>query len=76
MRVGEIDGMAIINGDEKLLREAEPDGRIRLYDLAKDPLEKNDLAAEQPEKVKALMRRMLEIDASCQRSRDGADYRY
>jgi len=74
--VSEIDGMAIISGDEKLLREAEPDGRIRLYDLAKDPHEKNDLAAEQPEKVKALMRRMLEIDASCQRSRDGADYRY
>ena len=71
-----VDGMAIIRGDYKLLQEAKPEPRLRLYDLSKDPGEKHDLAAEMPEKAQKLKRAMLELDKSCQRSRDGADYRY
>ena len=70
------DGMAIISGDYKLLQEAKPEPRLRLYDLSTDPGERRDLAAEMPEKTQELKRAMLELDKSCQRSRDGADYRY
>lgn len=71
-----INGMALIRGDFKLLREAKPGGRVWLYDLSKDPFEKKDLAGEMVEKLKELESKMLEIDRSCQGSRDGADYRY
>jgi arylsulfatase A-like enzyme len=71
-----VDGKAIIDGDWKLMREAKKDGRLRLYDLAKDPHETNDLAAEMPERVEKLTKQLTELEASCQRSRDGADYRY
>lgn len=71
-----IDGQAIIHGDFKLLQEAKKDGRIRLYDLGRDPEEKNDLAGDLPEQVKELSERLARMDAGCQRSRDGADYRY
>ena len=70
------DGMSIIRGDMKLLREAKPSGRLRLYDLSRDPFEKKDLASELPERLAELEKAMLEIDRSCQLSRDGADYRY
>ncbi len=73
---GDIDGQAIISGDFKLLREAKPNGRIRLYDLANDPYEKHGLAETQPERLRELMQRMQAIDQECQLSRDGADYRY
>ncbi len=73
---GDIDGQAIIAGDWKLLREAKPDGRARLYDLAKDPYEQQDLAIEKPDQLRQMSKRLQEIDAECQRSRDGADYRY
>jgi arylsulfatase A-like enzyme len=71
-----VDGKGIIAGDWKLLREAKKDGRLRLYNLAKDPYEKNDLATDRPEQVKTLNKKLMELEASCQRSRDGADYRY
>ncbi|KLU02023.1 sulfatase [Rhodopirellula islandica] len=71
-----IDGQAIISDDWKLLREAKKNGRVRLYDLAKDPFEKKDLSAEQPEQAERLRKELELLDASCQRSRDGADYRY
>lgn len=70
------DGAAVIDGDYKLLREAKKDGRLRLYDLSSDPYEKKDLAKEMPERVAALSELLKSIDASCQLSRDGADYRY
>ena len=70
------DGQAIISGNWKLLREAKPDGRLRLYDLAQDPYEQNDLSEKQPEQMQRLVTRMQEIDKQCQLSRDGADYRY
>ncbi|MGE9270579.1 MAG: sulfatase family protein [Verrucomicrobiales bacterium] len=71
-----IDGQAIIEGDFKYLREARDGGRERLYDLAKDPGETRDLAEAMPEKCAEMAARMNALDESCQRSRDGADYRY
>ena len=71
-----IDGKALIEGDYKLLREAKGESRIRLYDIGKDPYEKKDLADSKPQLVKELARKLEKIEASCQQSRDGADYRY
>ena len=71
-----INGQALIRGDWKLLREAKPDGRVRLYDLAQDPYERNDLAQKNPELLAEMKAAMQKIDNSCQLSRDGADYRY
>ncbi len=71
-----IDGKAILSGDWKLLKEAKKDGSVRLYNIVQDPFEKNDLSAERPEQTKKLLQRLQEIEASCQRSRDGADYQY
>ncbi len=71
-----IDGQALIVDDWKILREAKKNGRVRLYNLAVDPFEKNDLADEFPERAERLRKQLIELDASCQRSRDGADYRY
>ncbi|MDC0302822.1 sulfatase-like hydrolase/transferase, partial [bacterium] len=71
-----INGIALIRGDYKILREAKKDGRVRLYNLAKDPYEKNDLSKEEPERLKEFTSALEEIDKSCQLSRDGADYRY
>lgn len=71
-----IDGQSLIRGDFKILKEAKKDGRTRLYNLAKDPYEKNDLAKEQPDLLKEMSRALAEIDESCRLSRDGADYKY
>lgn len=71
-----IDGQAILLGDWKLLREAKPEGRVRLHDLANDPFEQRDLADEKPERVQQLMNRRRRIGSNCQLRRDGADYRY
>lgn len=71
-----IDGKAIISGDWKLLQEAKKDGRVRLYHLARDPYEQNDLSSEMPDQTVRLRKQLAEIEASCQQSRDGADYRY
>ena len=70
------DGAAVISGDYKLLREAKKDGRMRLYNLAADPFETKDLTSDMPEVAAALSKRLKELDASCQLSRDGADYKY
>ncbi len=71
-----VNGQAIISGDWKLLREARPEGRLRLYDLSSDPYEKQDLADAETERLQFLLDRMDAIDRECQLSRDGADYRY
>ena len=71
-----IDGQALIRGDWKLVREAKRDPRTRLYNLANDPYEKKDLAAENPEMRASMMEAMQAYDESCRLSRDGADYRY
>ncbi|TWU34277.1 sulfatase-like hydrolase/transferase [Novipirellula artificiosorum] len=71
-----IDGKAIISGDWKLLQEAKQDGRVRLFDLSSDPFEQHDLCTELPDRAKELSEKLAELEASCDRSRDGADYRY
>ncbi len=73
------DGKAIISGDYKLLREAKKqnlDGKFRLFDLSKDPYEENDISSENPRLVSELTQSLEAIEASCQLSRDGADYAY
>ncbi|TWU46073.1 Choline-sulfatase [Rubripirellula tenax] len=70
------DGQAVIRGDFKLLREAKREGRTRLYDLKKDPYETNDIGESMPELFQSMSSRLEELDASCQQSRDGADYSY
>ncbi|WP_231603607.1 sulfatase-like hydrolase/transferase [Neorhodopirellula pilleata] len=72
----EIDGKSIISGDFKLLREAKPNGQVRLYDLSRDPFEEHDLAAEMPDVLAKMMQSLEALEASCQLSRDGADYSY
>lgn len=47
------DAAAARMGDEKLLK-TRPDVPAKLFDLSADPAEKNDLAAERPERVKEL----------------------
>lgn len=54
---GGFPGGAVRLGDWKLLQRYE-DGRAHLYDLARDPGERTDLAAEQPERV-AKLRELL-----------------
>lgn len=73
---GDVDGQALVASGWKLLREAKPEGRTRLYNLARDPFEEHDLAATQPEKLQQMEERMKSLDKECQLSRDGADYRY
>ena len=63
-------------GEYKLIERLE-DGRVHLYDLARDVGERRDLAAEQPERVEQ-MRAMLhawyrEVDAKFLRPRDGRE---
>ena len=71
-----IDGQALIKGDYKVLKEAKKNGRSRLYNIAKDPHEKRDIAKDKPELLKEMLQALKEIDESCRLSRDGADYRY
>jgi len=71
------DGAALISGNYKVLREAvEKKPRTRLYNLSKDPYEKNDLAKKEPEKLTKMLEKLKAIDEDCARSRDGADYAY
>lgn len=63
---GGFPGGAIRMGDWKLLERYE-DGRVHLYNLADDLGEKHDLAAEQPERVAAMRKKLhawyREVDA-------------
>ena len=49
-----------IVGDWKVIRYAD-DGKVELYHLADDPMEKNDLAAQNPEKAQQMVRKMTEL---------------
>lgn len=71
-----VDGQSIIRGDWKLVREAKGKPRTRLYDLAADPYERNDLADQNKEMFKELSNAMKKMDNNCQLSRDGQDYKY
>ncbi|MFM7180387.1 MAG: sulfatase [Verrucomicrobiales bacterium] len=50
---GGVPGGVIRSGEWKLLENYE-DGSVELYNLAKDPGEREDLAAQQPERVTAM----------------------
>jgi arylsulfatase A-like enzyme len=64
---------ALRSGDWKLIHR-HADGGLELYDLAHDPGETKDLAADQPERVATLARRLGDAlrAADAQRSRDAA----
>jgi arylsulfatase A-like enzyme len=47
--------MAIRKGDWKLIRGLGPDMKTELFNIKKDPLEKEDLSAKYPEKVDQLL---------------------
>ena len=71
------DGKVLISGDYKLLTEAtKGGGNTYLYDLKNDPGETTDLSQKMPERFTVLYKRLVEIENSCQLSRDGADYKY
>ncbi len=50
---GGFPGGAIMEGDQKLIQRYE-DGRVHLYNIADDPGEQHDLAADYPEVTEAL----------------------
>ena len=47
-----------------------------LYDLLKDPSEKNNLAASKPDVVADMKQKLAQWEKSCQLSRDGKDYEF
>ena len=71
---GGIPGGAIREGDYKLFERYE-DGRVHLYNLKKDIGEQSDLAAQQPERVEQMRKRLhawyKSVDAQFLREKDG-----
>jgi arylsulfatase A-like enzyme len=71
---GGFPGGAIRSGDFKLIERFE-NGRTHLYDLSRDPGERQDLAADRPELVEALRERLhswyRDVGAEFLRARDG-----
>ena len=55
-------------GDWKLVWRAPLPARVELFDLAADPSERTDLAAQHPEKVAALQARVQELAGAMARS--------
>jgi arylsulfatase A-like enzyme len=48
--------------------------KFELYDLDTDPFETKDISSEMPEKVSEMRKELAEFVASCEKSRNGADY--
>lgn len=71
---GNFPGGAIREGDYKLVERYE-DGRVHLYNLKDDIGEQNDLAAQQPERVEQMRKRLhawyKSVDAQFLREKDG-----
>jgi len=68
---------AWVDGDWKLHRIVGPKkekARFELYDLAKDPSERNDLAGKEAERVATMSRALEEWQRSVVRSLNGEDY--
>jgi arylsulfatase A-like enzyme len=70
---GDGGDLAVIDGDEKLIRPAE-DAPFELYDLGADPAESEDLAPDRPGRVDELREWVFGWQDSCARSAAGADY--
>jgi len=66
--------LALIDNRYKLIRRGKS-APWMLFDLVDDPAESRDLAAEKPDVVKTMAATLLAWQASCTRSRVGADYR-
>jgi arylsulfatase A len=66
---GKLNG--IRQGDFKLRKVKNRKGKetIELYNLTKDISEKNNLAEDMPEKVEALTKSMLELDAEISKNK-------
>jgi arylsulfatase A-like enzyme len=58
---------AIREGDWKLIWRTLLPQSVELYDIAKDPSESKNLAAEQPDKVAALQKRVNELAAEAEK---------
>ncbi len=70
---------AWIDGDFKLHRQADKQGRVvkvSLYNLAEDPREQHDLAAQQPDRVRQMQAALEAWQRSVVRSLNGQDYDY
>ena len=66
-------GIAVMEGNYKLIKNGKG-SNWELYDLSKDIAEKNDLAAQHPERVKAITEKAMKISASIDESEQGKDY--
>ena len=51
------------------------EGKVELFDLASDPREEKDVAAEHPDVVKTMRAQLWEWQRSVERSLTGADYK-
>ena len=68
-------GTALIDGNLKLLRVGKGQGAPwALFDLAKDPGERNDISEDAPEKFETLKTQAEKIVASVDASAEGKDY--
>jgi len=68
-------GAAMIDGDYKLLSTSVKDNHSwQLFDLTKDPSETNDLSAERPERLAAMIAKAEAMLASVEASSEGKDY--
>ena len=65
---------AILTDDYKLIIDGEKGMGIELFDLKKDPGEKNNLAPEQPDLVKRLSKQLFDWQAGVLNSLMGQDY--
>ena len=59
---------AFPQGDWKLIWRTPLPASVELYNISQDPSEKNNLAAQNPEKVSALQKRANELAASMAKS--------
>jgi arylsulfatase A-like enzyme len=59
---------AVRKGDWKLLWRATLPSKLELFNLAQDPSEKNNLAQQQPEKVRERQQRIEELSAGMSKS--------
>jgi hypothetical protein len=67
------DQLALI-GDRFKLYSSNGGKSFELYDIVEDPEETEDIGSAHPEIVEQMKQRLMEWRASCEASREGADY--